>query len=372
MPLFLYGTLLDDVLRARLVGREVASVAAYLSDYRVVAQPDGLTPALVAAPGDLARGILLTDLTQDEVQRLDVYEAAFDYMSADLTVEVDGEAQTARVYLPGPDVAKTETSWSFDTWEAARGALSRERAVEIGTANPPYTATTLRQQWKMIGSRASGRLRAAVEEAPSNLRYSPARRDFSAKPHGIIAGNFFKFRQFEMTHATFRGDTSPALPREAMIGVDAAIILPYDPVADTVLLVEQIRTGPLMRGAPNPWSLEPVAGMIDPGETPEQSALRETEEEAGLTGITLEKMFGCYPSPGGSTDYFYCYLALGALPAPTSYIGGLPEEHEDLRLHVIPFEDAMALIETGEANIGPLIAMLLWLDRERVRLRGTA
>ncbi len=46
---------------------------------------------------------------------------------------------------------------------------------------------------------------------------------------------------------------------------DAVTVLPYDPVRDRVLLIEQYRFGVHMRGDPRPWVLEPVAGRIDAG-----------------------------------------------------------------------------------------------------------
>ena len=49
--------------------------------------------------------------------------------------------------------------------------------------------------------------------------------------------------------------------------------------------------------------------------------------------------------------------------------GGLESEQEDLRLHVLPFEQAIGLVTTGEANAMPTISMLLWLDRWRAGRR---
>ena len=63
---------------------------------------------------------------------------------------------------------------------------------------------------------------------------------------------------------------------------DAVIVLPYDPVNDRILLVKQFRTGPYVKGDANPWVLEPIAGLIDVGETPVEAGLREAKEEAHL------------------------------------------------------------------------------------------
>ena len=224
----------------------------------------------------------------------------------------------------------------------------------------------------MIAVRAAARLRAKASETPATVRYQPNAGDVTYNVHQPAAGEFFRFHSLDVTHRTFQGDVTPPLEREVALTCDAAIVLPYDPTTDCVLLVEQLRIGPLMRGDPNPWVLEPVAGIVDGDETPENAALRETEEEAGLTDMTLELMFRCYSTPGAATDFHNCYLALGRLPEPTSYVGGLVAENEDLRIHVIPFSQAFALIETGEANVGPLISMLLWLSHHRARIRGAA
>ncbi|MEL6573507.1 MAG: NUDIX domain-containing protein [Pseudomonadota bacterium] len=372
MPTFLYGTLQDKILRDCLIGRETISIGAYLNGYKVVSQRDALLPALTPAEGLRAEGLLITDLSDAEKAVLDVYETSFDYTVKRLPVSAGGHQIEARVYMPLPSVALSDELWSFTAWETLQGEISRQRAVEIAESDPPMDSTRLRQQWHMIGSRAAARVRAAQDAAPSAVRYDAQAGDYTVLARKPLYGDFFKFCGFELQHRTFQDSQSPVLNREVMVGVDAALALPYDPVSDCILLVEQIRTGPLIRGAVNPWSLEPVAGMVDPGETPYEAAARELEEEASLATVGLEKMFECYASPGGATDYFYCYLALVSLPHPTVYTGGLAEEHEDLRLHVMPFENAMSLIETGEANVGPLISMLLWLSRHRSRLRAAA
>ena len=372
MNVFVYGTLRDDVLRNRLLARDVECHPARLDGYVVLAQTEAHLPAIQVNPGTSVEGLVLTDLSETEVARLDAYETPFGYNPVECEVQVEARYETASVYLPDATVKVSDKVWSLRQWQDGMGPASREMAVEIGLIDPPLTGQQLAAQWHMIALRASVRLRARSEIIPSNIRFQAGAADFAVRDNPTLLGDFFRLAQVQLTHRTFAGGTSGALQREIFIGTDAALVLPYDPKTDCVLLVEQIRMGPLMRGAANPWSLEPIAGMIDAGETPDDAALRESAEEAGLKGIRLEKMFGCYPTPGGATDYFYCYAGLCNLPAPTTYTGGLADEAEDLRLHVLSFDDAMALIETGEANVGPLIAMLYWLSRNRDRLGSTA
>ena len=224
----------------------------------------------------------------------------------------------------------------------------------------------------MIQKQAWAKLQARTRAAPATVRYAPKGADLSFDRFGATCGQFFGLQQVAIRHQRFDGTQSDSLTREVFLGIDAALVLPYDAARDRILLVEQMRMGPAVLGDTNPWVLEPIAGMIDAGETPEQAALREAEEEAGLTTITLEKINAFYPSPGSSTDYFHTFLGLCDLPVAGQYTGGLASEAEDLRLHPISFDDGMALAASGEITAGPLLMMLYWLALHRDRLRNAA
>ena len=139
-----------------------------------------------------------------------------------------------------------------------------------------------------------------------------------------------------------------------------------------MLLVEQFRAGPHHRGDPQPWQLEPIAGRIDPGETPEAAARREAVEEAGLHLGPLIEVARYYPTPGICTEFLYSYLALTDLPDGAAGVFGLTEEAEDIRGHLVSFDHLMALVASGEAGNAPLILTALWLQRERAGLRQRA
>ncbi|MDP2740185.1 MAG: NUDIX hydrolase [Pseudorhodobacter sp.] len=118
--------------------------------------------------------------------------------------------------------------------------------------------------------------------------------------------------------------------------------------------------------------LEAIAGRIDPGEDPTDCARREALEEAGLTLGALLAVANYYPSPGTMTEYLYSYVALCDLPDGVAGTFGLASEAEDIRGHLLPYDDFMALVASGEVNNAPLLLSALWLARARDRLRAVS
>ena len=367
MGLFVYGTLLHPRVFDLVAGPGGGAMQrATLADHAVLRVKDSELPMLVAQRGATARGHYWSGLSASRIARLDAYEIPFGYHPKWLTVRLaDGREVEAQVYEPPADQTPTDEPWSIHRWEHAWGEMTIEANTELASYDPPLTAEELSARWEMIWHRAEARVRGRHSHAPATLREGLMPADIRSL---TMAGDFFRFRQVELTHTRFDGKTTGPLRREAFIGVDAALVLPYDPLTDRVLIIEQIRVGPLMRADANPHMLEPVAGIIDVLETPVEAALREVEEEAGLSEIELQPMFGFYPSPGASTDYFHCFIGLADLGEDRNFTGGLAFEHEDLRVHVLSRERALALVDSGEIATGPLITMLLWLDRNRLSL----
>jgi len=368
MAIFLYGTLLYAPLFTLVSGAGGDSIPAILPGYTVAGAPDGPWPALVPRENATAPGRLFTALTPDQEARLDCYELPFGYVRAPVTVRTAAGETEATVYLPPPGTTGAG-DWSLDRWIRDHSATALDAAGEVDWGAAGFDMARLRREWPMIRVRAAARARAAQEPTPATLRRAPAPGDWTVALAKPPAGSFFRLATSTMGHARFAGGRHDGLIREVMVGADAALVLPYDPVRDRVALIEQFRAGPAQRGDRNPWTLEPIAGIVDPDETPEDAARREAGEEAGLTLRDLLPMFHGYATPGNATDHFYCYLGLADLPDGLPTLGGLDFEAEDLRLHVLSFDRAMDLLDSGEVTATPLAAMLLWLYRRRPDLR---
>ena len=343
-------------------------VAARLDGYAVFPVAGNVVPFIARGPSDQVLGLVWQGLTTDQMARLDAYEGAFGYGLGPIEVQVGARTRTVQCYLPPADLDAGEGAWSLADWEVDHLTPAILAAKELFSLHPMPSHVQLSAMWPMIEARAWSKYRAATR--PVTRGHAAKPEDFRIEVAGPPAGNFFRFQSVDAQHRTFTGTQSKVLAREAFIGVDAAIVLPYDPVRDRVLLVEQARLGPKLRQDPNPWMLEPIAGIIDARETPEQAALREAHEEAALLIKKLEPAGAFYVSPGASTDYFYTFVGLCDLVQTDPYLGGLPEEGEDLRLHPMTFDEAIQLADSGEITTGPAMFLLYWLLRHRDRLRA--
>lgn len=256
-------------------------------------------------------------------------------------------------------------------WAQNWSGIALCAAEEIMGYYARLPAHAVTQRLPMILARAASSA-AAKTDQPPRIRNKATSQDITLHQRDTTHEGFFLTRSYDLQHPCFDGSLSPRLQREVFIVADAVIVLPYDPVRDRVLLVEQFRMGPFARGDTYPWVLEPVAGRVDAGESTVEAARRECEEEAGLTLGHLEHVSSHYFSPGASTEYYHCFVALTDLPDGADGFGGLATEHEDIKTHVLSFDAAQDLLTSGEANIGPMILLLLWLERERPRLRALA
>ncbi len=369
MDLFVYGTLKSHALMAAVAGPgPMRPVAASLADYAVYPVAGNVVPFIAPVSGGQAQGLVWQGLSAAQIARLDAYEGAFGYGLCPVEVQTAEGLRTVQAYLPPINMHAGFGEWSLADWEAGHLAPAVLAATELFSLDPLPDHATLRAMWPMIESRAWAKFRATA--APATRRHQSAPSDFEVVKADPPQGRFFRFQSTKIAHRCFDGTRSDVLSREVFFGVDAAILLPYDPVRDRVLLVEQVRLGPAMRHDPNPWMLEPVAGIVDARETPQEAALREAKEEAGLENIQLEAAGAFYPSPGATTDYFYAFIGLCDLPQTAPYFGGLPNEGEDIKLHPLSFDAAMGLADNGEIAAGPALYLLYWLMRHRVRLRA--
>jgi ADP-ribose pyrophosphatase len=181
---------------------------------------------------------------------------------------------------------------------------------------------------------------------------------------------FFRVDEYRISHKLFAGDDSSVLTREMFERGDAVVLMPYDPVSDSVVLLEQFRVGALNREY-SPWLLEFVAGMFAQHEHAIEVAMREAREEAGIniSAEQIRPIMQYLSSPGGTTEQIHLYLAI-VDSNRVSGVHGLDDEGEDILVHVLPRVQAMALLAEGKINNAATIIGLQWLALHVQQLRA--
>jgi len=168
---------------------------------------------------------------------------------------------------------------------------------------------------------------------------------------------FFRVDAYHVAHQTFAGGEL-RIVREHLERGNAVAILLYDEAYDEVLLIEQFRIGPAVAGD-EAWLIEVVAGMVDEGESIEESACRESVEEAGYQPQKLVSLGGYYSTPGGSSEWIDLFLGMVDKDQPVGSGGGMTGEHEDIRRFWLPRDEAMRWLEEGKINSGgPMLCLL--------------
>jgi nudix-type nucleoside diphosphatase (YffH/AdpP family) len=371
MDIFVFGTLKSETLRTIVLGRELAPkdiCTASIKGFCVYWAKEGPFPVMVPKEGSEAHGLVLKNLSDVDVERLNYYELGFDYVLSPTYVETNvGPAEASAYFCNNSDMA-TKKSWSYDDWLSDHSEVQYIAAKEFLDFFDTKYGDTAQAMYNKIFKRAevyaneAANLSKVIENGPENsinIQVENIQREYLG---------FFALNQISLKYSQFDGDISELKNRVILMGSEASLILPYDPVLDKVLLVEQFRIGPFCRGDRAPWVFEPVAGIIEVGETPDEAAKREVFEEAGLEVTQLVKMGSGYPNPGEATSYFYNYIAIVDLSEYSPGIYGAKNEGEDIRTHVIDFNTVLNWSVSNKLRVLPLNTMVLWLALNKLKL----
>lgn len=184
---------------------------------------------------------------------------------------------------------------------------------------------------------------------------------------GRFAVDLIRFR-----HRRFDGTMSDARTWELWRRGRAVALVPYDPIADSVVLIEQFRLPALAAGI-EPVLVELPAGLIEDGEDPEAAMHRELHEEMRLEADHLERIGAYLLSAGGCDELLDLYVGRVHAPetGPDGIVGhaGAEGEGEDIRARVWRADKAIALAMSGAMPNSVATIGLLWLAAKRDILR---
>ncbi len=185
------------------------------------------------------------------------------------------------------------------------------------------------------------------------------RDDFEIVSRDDLYRNYFRVERTVFRHKRFAGGVSEPVTREVFITRGAVSVLLYDPSLDAVVFVEQFRIG-AVASERSPWQLEMVAGMLDKALPPDEIARREAMEEAGCEVNSLHYIGKFFTTPGCCNELFHVYAAKVDASQLAGH-GGLPEEHEDIRIHVVPRLTAFQWLDEGHVENAMTVLALQWL-----------
>ena len=200
--------------------------------------------------------------------------------------------------------------------------------------------------------------------------HSFTQQDIEILNEELLYSGFFKLKRIQFRHKLFAGGVSGVVSRELLIKGAASAVIAYDPNADAVILVEQVRIGAYdPRLSSSPWLLELIAGMVEEGETPENVALRESEEEAGVQVENLTHALSVWDSPGGVLERIHLFA--GKVDSSQAQgLHGLADEHEDIKVHVVDRETAYQGLCEGKIDNSIAELGLQWLQLNYQKLRA--
>ena len=169
----------------------------------------------------------------------------------------------------------------------------------------------------------------------------------------------FAVSRLTLQHRRFAGGWSEPLVREIFERGDAVGVLPYDPVSDSLVMIEQFRPG-AMRGDDSPWMLELIAGVVEAGESDADVVHREAREEAGCELSELVPVATVLPSAGACTEQVRLFCGRVS-SAAIGGIHGLQEEGEDILVHSVSRPEALQMLADNRIPNGHTLIALQWL-----------
>jgi len=150
---------------------------------------------------------------------------------------------------------------------------------------------------------------------------------------------------------------------------NSAVVLPYDPIRDTVLLTRQFRLPIYLQDGVD-RSIEACAGKLE-GEKAETRIIKEIKEELGYRIEKVDRLFELYVSPAAIMEKITFFTGAYSPADKVSEGGGLADEGEDIEVIETTLEQAAAMIAGGEITDAKTVILVQFL-RDRILAQSTA
>lgn len=172
----------------------------------------------------------------------------------------------------------------------------------------------------------------------------------------LLSDNWYKLYKYTFEITDNRGKSHQQV-REAYDRGNGAVILLYNPEAQTVILTRQFRLPTFVNGNPDGMMIEACAGLLDE-DNPEDCIRRETEEETGYRIAHVEKVYEAYMSPGSVTEILHFFIGRYSKEQKVNDGGGVDHEQENIEVLELSFDKAYNMIASGEIKDAKTIMLL--------------
>lgn len=162
----------------------------------------------------------------------------------------------------------------------------------------------------------------------------------------ILSDKKYTLKQIAFERPNLKGEKE-LRKNEIYFRPDAAAVLLINAERNTMLFTRQLRIATYFNGNPTGYLTEVCAGLIDEGETPGQTAIREAEEETGYAVQNLTKIGQVYTSVGALTEIVHLFTATYSHENQIGEGGGKEGEGEDIELIELSFDDVYEKMDQG-------------------------
>lgn len=182
----------------------------------------------------------------------------------------------------------------------------------------------------------------------------------------VLSDNWYVLRKITFEQQNKQGNWE-TLSREAYDRGNGATILLYNKSQQTVILTNQFRMPTYINGNETGMLIEACAGLLDK-DNPEACIKRETEEETGYKVTEVRKVFEAYMSPGSVTEILYFFVAEYSKEMKVSDGGGHEDEHENIEVLEVSFENALRMMADGQIKDAKTIMLLQYAQLHQLLL----
>lgn len=172
-----------------------------------------------------------------------------------------------------------------------------------------------------------------------------------------VFDGFFKVDELQLRYQRFNGEMTSPMTRLVFERGDSVAAVLFNADTKRLIFTRQFRAPSYEKGPG--WITEIIAGMIDPGEDPDDALRREVFEETGYRIRDARAISTFYLSPGGSSERIFLYYAEVNNATHDGEGGGVRGEGEDIQLVEMGVSEALADVAVGRFPDSKTIVGLL-------------